>query len=245
MSSACRILQPSGLGSSSSPVALNLSVGSMFAVRRPAGDGHCVNGTCRGRWPRCFVIVVPLSRLAAGLLITRLNIQPLSSRSAGLAHMYRGFARFMRPGAHKDLATRRVLKPCATWPTGYNCSVCPCRSFYCDHAVISCGSCCTARYDGRFDPSRFGRTGAARAFSRHQHPAGHRRAATYRGAVVGVSGILFAFYTNSIFPSNHGQLYELYGIAAAVLAGAVCVAAKAPSSASSSAPPSCRCCKTW
>jgi len=34
-----------------------------------------------------------------------------------------------------------------------------------------------------------------------------------------VSGILIAFYTNSISPSGHGNFYELYGIAAAVLGG--------------------------
>ena len=34
-----------------------------------------------------------------------------------------------------------------------------------------------------------------------------------------VSSILFAFYTNSVSPSSHGNFYELYGIAAAVLGG--------------------------
>jgi len=34
-----------------------------------------------------------------------------------------------------------------------------------------------------------------------------------------VSAILFAFYTNSVSPSSHGNFYELYGIAAAVLGG--------------------------
>jgi len=45
--------------------------------------------------------------------------------------------------------------------------------------------------------------------------------ATYVLSMVlaGISGILFAFYTNSISPSNHGSFYELYGIAAAVLGG--------------------------
>jgi ribose transport system permease protein len=38
-------------------------------------------------------------------------------------------------------------------------------------------------------------------------------------ALAGVSGILLAFYTNSISPSGHGSAYELYGIAAAVLGG--------------------------
>jgi ribose transport system permease protein len=39
------------------------------------------------------------------------------------------------------------------------------------------------------------------------------------GLLAGIAGILLAFYTNSISPSNHGNFYELYGIAAAVLGG--------------------------
>ncbi|MDP6523505.1 MAG: ABC transporter permease [Kiritimatiellia bacterium] len=39
------------------------------------------------------------------------------------------------------------------------------------------------------------------------------------GFLVGISGILFAFYTPSITPSSHGNFYELWGIAAAVLGG--------------------------
>jgi ribose transport system permease protein len=39
------------------------------------------------------------------------------------------------------------------------------------------------------------------------------------GALAGVAGVVFAFYTNSISPSSHGNFYELYGIAAAVLGG--------------------------
>ena len=39
------------------------------------------------------------------------------------------------------------------------------------------------------------------------------------GALVGISSLLLSFYTNSISPSSHGNSYELYGIAAAVLGG--------------------------
>jgi ribose transport system permease protein len=39
------------------------------------------------------------------------------------------------------------------------------------------------------------------------------------GLLTGISGIMIAFYTNSVSPSNHGNFYELYGIAAAVLGG--------------------------
>lgn len=37
--------------------------------------------------------------------------------------------------------------------------------------------------------------------------------------MTGLAGLLLAFYTPSISPSSHGQGYELYGIAAAVLGG--------------------------
>jgi ribose transport system permease protein len=39
------------------------------------------------------------------------------------------------------------------------------------------------------------------------------------GVLAAVSGIMFAFYANSISPSSHGLAYELYGIAGAVLGG--------------------------
>lgn len=39
------------------------------------------------------------------------------------------------------------------------------------------------------------------------------------GFLTAVSAVLFAFYTNSISPSTHGNFYELYGIAAAVVGG--------------------------
>ena len=39
------------------------------------------------------------------------------------------------------------------------------------------------------------------------------------GALAGVASIVIAFYTNSISPSSHGNFFELYGVAAAVLGG--------------------------
>jgi ribose transport system permease protein len=39
------------------------------------------------------------------------------------------------------------------------------------------------------------------------------------GFLAGIAGILLAFYTNSVSPSSHGNFFELYGIAAAVLGG--------------------------
>lgn len=39
------------------------------------------------------------------------------------------------------------------------------------------------------------------------------------GLLTAISAIIFAFYTNSVSPASHGNFYELYGIAAAVLGG--------------------------
>jgi ribose transport system permease protein len=39
------------------------------------------------------------------------------------------------------------------------------------------------------------------------------------GLLTGIAGVLLAFYTNSISPSSHGNAYELYAVAAAVLGG--------------------------
>lgn len=39
------------------------------------------------------------------------------------------------------------------------------------------------------------------------------------GVLTALSGVLFAFYTESVLPSQHANFYELYGIAAAVLGG--------------------------
>lgn len=39
------------------------------------------------------------------------------------------------------------------------------------------------------------------------------------GLLTGIAGVLLAFYTNSISPSTHGNSYELYAVAAAVLGG--------------------------
>lgn len=39
------------------------------------------------------------------------------------------------------------------------------------------------------------------------------------GLLTGISAVMFAFWTNSVGPSNYGNFYELYGIAAAVLGG--------------------------
>jgi ribose transport system permease protein len=39
------------------------------------------------------------------------------------------------------------------------------------------------------------------------------------GTLTAVSAVIIAFYTNSVSPASHGNFYELYAIAAAVVGG--------------------------
>ena len=64
-----------------------------------------------------------------------------------------------------------------------------------------------------------GRNEQAARFSGINTPLVVASAYVIAALLTGVSGILIAFYTNSVGPSNHGNFYELYGIAAAVLGG--------------------------
>ena len=59
-----------------------------------------------------------------------------------------------------------------------------------------------------------------------------------------LSSIFLAMYTRAILPSSHGNVYELYAIAAAVQAAFRSAAAKARSSASCLGPSCCRCFRT-
>jgi len=63
----------------------------------------------------------------------------------------------------------------------------------------------------------------------HNEEAAHYSGVNTRGVVAGayvisgtlaaVSAVIIAFYTNSISPASHGNFYELYAIAAAVVGG--------------------------
>ena len=64
-----------------------------------------------------------------------------------------------------------------------------------------------------------GRNEAAARYSGINTSAVIMSAYVIEGLLVAISGVLIAFYTNSISPAIHGNSYELYGIAAAVLGG--------------------------
>jgi ribose transport system permease protein len=162
------------------------------------------------------ILIAMLLGLIHGLLITRLNMQPFIVTLCGLL-FYRGLARFITKDETKGFGTVAgldflrfvangnlfgipmpfvllILISVITWVVLH-------RSVYGRYLFATGRNAEAARYAGI---NTKGIVTAAYVIS---------------GALTAVSGIIIAFYTNSVSPANHGNAYELYGIAAAVLGG--------------------------
>ena len=164
-----------------------------------------------------LVILISMSlSLIHGLLITKLNMQPFIVTLCGLL-FYRGLARFITNDETKGFGTvpgldflryiangnllgipmpfvLLILIALITWILLH-------RSVYGRYLFATGRNAEAARYAG------INTNGIITT------------AYVVAGALTAVSAIIFAFYTNSVSPANHGNAYELYGIAAAVLGG--------------------------
>ena len=196
---------------------IDLSVGSAFALMGVLlsimlTEWHLA-------WPVAVLITLALGALLGwlhGLLITRLGLQPFIVTLCGLL-LYRGLARFIADDETKgfgDSVGFETLQRLATGslfhvPTPFVLLavisvvmwVVLHRSIYGRHLFATGRNETAARYSG---------------VNTRRVVVG---AYVILGALTGVSAIVFAFYTNSISPSSHGNFFELYGIAAAVLGG--------------------------
>lgn len=196
---------------------IDLSVGSMFAL-----TGVLLSMALREwhwHWlvAALLILLLPMALGSAhGLLITRFNMQPFIVTLCGLL-IYRGLARFIAADSTKGLgdvegcATLRQLASGKLFGvpmpfvllviTGAIMWVVLHRSVY-----------------GRYLLA-VGRNEEAARFSGINTRVVVASSYVVAGLLTGISSILLAFYTNSVSPSNHGNFYELYGIAAAVLGG--------------------------
>jgi ribose transport system permease protein len=164
----------------------------------------------------CVGLAMVLS-LGHGLLITRLNMQPFIVTLCGLL-FYRGAARFISSDETKGFGTVAGLDFLRFLANGNLFGVLP-MPFVLLLIIAAITWVVLHR-------SVYGRY----LFATGRNPEAARYAGistknivtlTYviSGALTAISGIIFAFYTNSVSPANHGNAYELYGIAAAVLGG--------------------------
>ena len=196
---------------------IDLSVGSVFAL---LGVLLSMMLTEWG-WPAALAVLATLGIAMAlgtihGLLITKLQIQPFIVTLCGLL-FYRGLARFIANDETKGFGNAAGFEWLRNLATG---SVLGVPTPFVLFAIISIITWVVLHRSvyGRY-LFAVGRNELAARYSGINSARIVASAYIILGLLAGISAIVFAFYTNSVSPSSHGNFFELYGIAAAVLGG--------------------------
>ena len=196
---------------------IELSVGSMIALIGVLFVDFIANQGIP--WPIAVALMLLLGvviGLFHGLLITRLNMQPFIVTLCGLL-FYRGIARFYTQDSTAGFAFGQSFPDLEFITAG--------RSWGVPNSFIAMLVLAIIMW---FVLHRS-------VFGRYLYAVGkNEEAARYSGIKTGmvivaayvicqvltvISALYFAMYTRSISPGSHGNFYELYAIAAAVLGG--------------------------
>ena len=196
---------------------IDLSVGSVFAL---LGVLLSMMLTEWG-WAGVPTVIVVISiglclGYLHGLLITRLSLQPFIVTLCGLL-FYRGLARFIAKDETKGFGSAAGFESLRDLATG---SLAGIPTPFVLLAIISLAMWVVLHRSvyGRY-LFAVGRNEEAARYSGINSRSIISIAYVISGGLAGLAAIIFAFYTNSISPSSHGNFFELYGIAAAVLGG--------------------------
>lgn len=196
---------------------IDLSVGSVIALLGVLFVDMIVNQGVP--WPIALVIVMVLGCILGalhGLLVTRAKLQPFVVTLCGLL-IYRGIARFYTADGTAGFSFGDDFPILETIVSG--------RFHGVPHSIIAFAAVAVVAW------FLLHRT----VFGRHLFAVGkNEEAARYTGiktsrvivlayvicsGLTALSAVFFAMYTRSIHPASHGNFYELYAIAAAVLGG--------------------------
>jgi ribose transport system permease protein len=196
---------------------IDLAIGSMFALLGVIFVDLLVTWQLDW-WLAVLIVVAGGVVLGAihGFLVTRLRLQPFIVTLCGLL-IYRGVARWYTNDGTAGFEFGQTFPTLEWLTTGRTLGV-P-HSFIMFLAVaIVMGVLLHRSVFGRY-LFAVGKNEEAARYSgiRTQHIV----AAAYiiSGGLAGLSSIYLAMYTRSISPASHGNFYELYAIAAAVLGG--------------------------
>lgn len=151
-----------------------------------------------------------------GLLITRVKLQPFVATLCGLL-TYRGMARFMANDETKGFGDAAGFEWMRQLASG-NVGNCPTPLVLLAITSVIFYLLLHRSVFGRY-LFAVGRNEEAARFAGVNVKLVTLLAYVICGVTVGMATVLFAFYTNSISASSHGNFYELYAIAAAVLGG--------------------------
>jgi ribose transport system permease protein len=196
---------------------IDLSVGSMFALA-----GVLLAMMLREwNWPwpvaAVAILLLPMGLgWVHGFLITKMRIQAFIVTLCGLL-IYRGLARFIAADTTKGFANAEGFEMLRDLAKGKWLGLPSPFVILLVLAVIMWLVLHRSVY-GRY-LFAVGRNEEAARYSGIRTRLVIGSSYVVAGLLSGISAILFAFYTNSISPSTHGNFYELYGIAAAVLGG--------------------------
>ena len=196
---------------------IDLAIGSVFALLGVIYIDLLV--TWQLPWWLAVVVVV-LGGVALGavhgLLVTRLKLQPFIVTLCGLL-IYRGVARYYTNDGTAGFEYGQTFPTLEWLTTGRTLGV-P-HSFVVFLVVAAfMGVVLHRSVFGRY-LFAVGKNEEAARYSGIRTERIIAAAYIISGALAGLSSIYLAMYTRSISPASHGNFYELYGIAAAVLGG--------------------------
>ncbi|HEX7199100.1 MAG TPA: ABC transporter permease [Dongiaceae bacterium] len=196
---------------------IELSVGSVFALLGAIFIDLLV--TYNVNWVVAVLLMVLAGILigaAHGFLIARLRLQPFVVTLCGLL-IYRGVARWYTDDGTAGFQFGQSF-PTLEWLTAG-------RSFGVPHTfiifilvAIVMGVVLHRSVFGRY-LFAVGKNEEAARYSGIRTERVIVAAYVICGGLAGLAAVFFAMYTRSISPASHGNFYELYGIAAAVLGG--------------------------
>jgi len=196
---------------------IDLSIGSIFALLGVIFIDLLVTYALPW-WVAVIVIVAAGIVLGAihGFLVTKLKLQPFIVTLCGLL-IYRGVARYYTNDGTAGFEFGQRL-PTLEWITTGRTLGVP-HSFVVFLIVaILMGIVLHRSVFGRY-LFAVGKNEEAARYSGIRTTRVIAAAYILCGGLAGLSSIYLAMYTRSISPASHGNFYELYGIAAAVLGG--------------------------
>src|SRR5687768_6516254 len=196
---------------------VDLSVGSVFALLGVLLSIFLVDWHLPAAVAVVAVVAISTSLgLINGFLITKVKIQPFIVTLCGLL-FYRGLARFIANDETKGFGAAEGFETLKNMATGSVYGI-PTPFFILILISVVAWVVLHRSVYGRY-LFAVGRNETAARYSGINSDLIIASAYVLSGFLAGIAGILLAFYTNSISPSSHGNFYELYGIAAAVLGG--------------------------
>ena len=151
-----------------------------------------------------------------GLLITRLGLQPFIVTLCGLL-LYRGAARYVADDSTKGFGAGQGFEWVRALASGSVAGVPMPFVVMCVVAAIAWVLLHRSVYGRHL--FAVGHNAEAARYSGVGTRAVVAWAYVLSGVLAALSAVIIAFYTNSISPASHGNFYELYAIAAAVVGG--------------------------